>query len=266
MAFSRIMTFHKTLPSPSLEEESVIDRWVTDLVEQALGITQNQYSSVGSKNGNSEVFNLALHAIRLVHVRRIMSRASGAVGGIGSTADNYKYLFDKLPKSHFQRPFVMIDKLNAMLAIGYQMREQGFDAKAILQLDTDAVATAKELLGVIKSFIEKPKPKIHDIDTTLFTTSTHQPMSRELCDQAKIHFARAVSLFHASGAHELCAQWSDLLQCILQMEPKSSMPLTDSDMILGQVMAVKAYALSMSGDLDSGVSYSASSIISIDCA
>lgn len=254
LSFSRIMTYNKTLPSPSLEEESVIDQKIRDLVELSLDITQNQFTSGGSKvKGNSEVFNLALHAVRLVHVRRIVSKASGATSGTGSCADTYKYLLDKLPKSHFRRPFVMVDKLNAMLAIEYQVRERKFDTKVIEQLDTEALATAKELSETIKSCLEKATSKSRDYETTLFATSTHLPLGNELFEQAKIHLARAVSLYHASDAHAMCAQWSDLLQRILQMEQKSSMS-TDSDLLIGHVMTVKAYALSMSGNLDSGVS------------
>jgi hypothetical protein len=254
LSFSRIMTYNKTLPSPSLEEESVIDQKIRDLVELSLDITQNQFTSGGSKvKGNSEVFNLALHAVRLVHVRRIVSKASGATSGTGSCADTYKYLLDKLPKSHFRRPFVMVDKLNAMLAIEYQVRERKFDTKVIEQLDTEALATAKELLETIKSCLEKSTSKSRDYETTLFATSAHLPLGNELFEQAKIHLARAVSLYHASDAHTMCAQWSDLLQRILQMEQNSSMS-TDSDLLIGHVMTVKAYALSMSGNLDSGVS------------
>jgi hypothetical protein len=249
------MTLHKTIPSPSLEEESIIDRKIRDLVDLSLDVIHNHSSSIGNKTkGHNEVFSLALHAIRLVYVRRVISKASGADSGSVFCSDNYKYLFDKLPKSNCRRPFVMIDKLNAMLAIEYQLRERKSDVNASKLLDAEALETAQEVLQIIQHFLEKSPTKIHDNDTTLFATSAHQPPSHELLEQAKIHFARAVSLYHASDAHELCVQWSELLLNILQMEHKSCISVTDSDMILGQVMTVKAYALSMSGNLESGVS------------
>ncbi len=224
----------------------MIDQKIRDLVDLSLSVTHKT-------KGHNEVFSLALHAIRLVYVKRVISNASGAVSGTGFCSDNYKYLFDKLPKSNSRRSLVMIDKLNAMLAIEYQLRERKFDVNASKRLDTEVLETAKELLQAIKPFLEKSPSKIHDNDTTLFATSAHQPPSHDLLEQAKIHFARAVSLYHASDDHELCVQWSELLENILQMEHKSSMSL-DSDMFLGQVMTVKAYALSMNGNLDSGVS------------
>lgn len=279
LTFSRIMAFHKTLPHPSQEEESLIDKKIRDLVKLSLEVTnasrsdhssaQNRLTPIGSKaKGHNEVFNLALHAIRvrmltmlyvlrtthkplthftcqLVHVRRIISNAS-----FTSHTDNYKFLLENLPKSHFQRPFVMIDQLNSMLALGFQVRERKFDANFIKQLDSEALAIAKVLSQTVEEFLDKSAPRV---DTTLFAASTHEPQMHELFEQAKIHFARAVSLYHVSDSHENCAQWSDLLESIIRIELKESMSLNDSGILLGQVMTVKAYALSMSGNLGLGL-------------
>jgi len=128
LAFSRIMIFHKTMPCPSAEEESLIDQKTRELVELSLKFTAvsssdfgsahhaltaaSQVSSIDNKKANSgdKIFNLTLQAIRLVHVRRAISKVSGIANVF---TDNYKVLLEKLPKLHFRRPFVMLDRLNA---------------------------------------------------------------------------------------------------------------------------------------------------------
>jgi len=268
LAFSRIMIFHKTMPCPSAEEESLIDQKMRELVEQSLKFTTvsssdfgsaqhavtaaNLISSVDNKaNGNDKIFDLTLQAVRLVHERRTISKISKIVSN--TYTDNYKVLLGKLPKTHSRRPFVMLDRLNAMLAAEYQVRERKTDKKLVSQLDTEALQLAKEYLATVKTFLDKTTTRGNrDTDTTLFVEST-QSLSNDLFEESKVHFARAVSLYHSLDAHDLCAQWSDLLQSILQLKKQVSVSLEDSDVLLGQVMTVKAYALSMSGNHASGM-------------
>ena len=145
LAFSRIMIFHKTMPRPSPEEESLIDKKMRELVELSLKFTAVSSSDFGSAQhavtndskakSNDKIFDLTLQAIRLVHGRRTISKISDASNETNSYADNYKVLLDKLPKNHFRRPFVMLDRLNAMLAAEYQVRERKLDNKYIRQLE-----------------------------------------------------------------------------------------------------------------------------------
>jgi len=262
LAFSRIMIFHKSLPRPSKEEESLIDQRMRDLVELAVkftdasssdfGSAQHQLATIGSgmANSNDKIFDLALQAIRLVHVRRTIAKVSGIDGETNeSYADNYKLLLDRLPKTSPRKAFVVLDKLNALLAAEYHVRERKLAARSIRQLDNEALQVAKKYLETVKTFLQGSS----DSDTTLFVSST-QTLSDDLFEETKVHFARAVSLYHSNDAHDLCAQWSDLLQGIIQLKQKSSMSLEDTDALLGQVMSLKAYALSMSGNHASGVS------------
>jgi len=112
-------------------------------------------------------------------------------------------------------------------------------------------------LETITTFIDKSSyPARADIDTTLFVSSA-ESLINDLFEESKIHFARAVSLYHSLNAHHMCAQWSDLFMSILHLKHTSSPSLEDSDhlhVLLGQVMTVKAYSLSMSGSHASGVS------------
>ncbi|KAL3802897.1 hypothetical protein ACHAW5_006192 [Stephanodiscus triporus] len=271
LAFSRIMIFHRTMPCPSHQEESLIDKLMKDLVElsldfavpvfgsakHSLAAANIQLSSTSSKaKNNGEIFDLALRAIRLVHVRRATSKVSGAVGVNVSYADHYNLLLDKLNKTHNRRPFVMLDKLNAMLVVEHQVRERQFDARAIGQLDIEVLEIAKEFLETITTFTDKSSyPARANIDTTLFVTSA-ESLSNALFEEAKIHFARAVSMYHSLNAHHMCAQWSELLMSTIHLKHTSSPSLDDSDqlhVLLGQVMTVKAYSLSMSGSHASGM-------------
>jgi len=212
-------------------------------------------SAEGKANNNDKIFNLTLQAIRVVHVRRTVSKVRNADPS-GVFHDNYKLLLEKMPKTHFRRPFIMLDRLNAMLAAAYEVRERissksvAPDTKAIEKMENEALRLAREYL----EFFDKAA-SMGNRDTTLFVAST-QSLSNELFEETKLHFARAVSLYHSLDLHKLCAEWSDLLQRILQLRRQGSISLEDADVLLGQVMTVKAYALSMSGNHASGVSKS----------
>lgn len=258
LAFSRIMILHKATPCPSADEEASIDRWMKELVGLSLKSVAAPSSEFGSAhhalmaaNSKDKIFDLTIQAIRLVHVRRTMARVSGAAG---APSDNYKLLLEKLPKAHFRRPFVMLDRLNAILAVGYQVRERKLDGKSIRVLDNEALRTAKEYLTTVKALFDKsPSAAQGNATSTLFAASA-QSLSDDLLEETKLHLARAVSLYHSLDLHDLTSEWSDLLQSTLRLKNKPSMTLGDSDALLGQVLTVKSYALSMSGNQASGVS------------
>jgi len=254
LTFSRIMVLHKS--NPSSDDESMIDQKMKELVELALQFTDVSSSGFGSAQHTvtpttnaDKIFDLAIECIRRVHVRRTISTVSSGGNDMENTyADNYQLLLHKLPKTHFRRPFVMLDKLNAMLAVEFQVRESKIgDAKSIRRLDSEALQTAKEYLAIVKTFSRGGTSR-DSADTTLFAAST-QSLSTDLLEDTKQALCTAVSLYHTLEAHDMCAQWSDLLENVIQLSNKRSMSLEDdTDDLLGRIMTVKAHALSMSGN------------------
>jgi tetratricopeptide (TPR) repeat protein len=264
LAFSRIMIFHKAIPNPSQEEESLIDKHIRDLVDLSLCVSSSSTSSSKTK-GHGDIFDMALRAIRQVHVRRAVSEMSGAVSNSVTYTDNYSLFLDNSIKMHsIRRPFIMLDKLNAMLgmlATLYKVRDRKFATKSISRLDSEALLIAKEFIDMVTTFVGNGNS-----DTTLFVTS-NQSLSNELFEESKIHFSRAVSLYHSLNAHHECAQWSDLLIHFLNLKQTTILSLEDSDVLLGQVTAVNAYAQSMSGNHAEGVSlccYTSMYILALD--
>ncbi|KAL9185785.1 hypothetical protein ACHAXT_003562 [Thalassiosira profunda] len=251
LAFSRIQIYHRTAPAPSPEDESLIDKKTRELIElatkfaSASGSASIQHAvAATSVDSKEKTFDLTLQTIRVVHARRAVAKVSGDA----AYTDNYKVLLDKLPENHFRRPLVLLDKLNALLSAEHQVRGRAIeekDAGRLRQLDNESLQTAKEFLEAVA----KAKGD-RDADTTLFAAST-ESLSDELFEQSKVHFARAVSLYHSLDAHELCAQWTDLLEGLLKSQ--SGLSLGDADKLLGEVMAIKAHALSMSGNHASGM-------------
>lgn len=266
LAFSRIMIFHRTLPSPSSEEESLIDNKMKELIDLAIKVTSVTtadfgsaqhalISSTGGKpNGSDNMLHLTLEAIRLVHVRRTTKYTGSTIAGdtnAQSCADNYRLLLEKLGKNHFRKPFVMLDRLRAMLAADYQLRERKLDSQSIRHLDNETLKMAKEYVDTIKTFMDSGR---EERGSTLFAASSHI-LSKDVYEESQAHFARAVSLYHSLDNHELCSQWADLLQTILQVRhPNSARTLEELDALLGNVMTVKAVSLSQSGNHASGVS------------
>jgi len=249
------MVLHKS--NPSSDDESMIDQKMKELVELALKFTDVSSSpgfgsaqhAVTPATNADKIFDLAIECIRRVHVRRTVSTVSSDGDDMDNTyTDNYQLLLHKLPKTHFRRPFVMLDKLNAMLAVEFQVRESKLgDAKSIRRLDSEALQTAKEYLAIVKTFSRGGTSR-DSADTTLFAAST-QSLSTDLLEDTKQALCTAVSLYHSLEAHEMCAQWSDLLESVIQLSNKRSMSLEDdTEDLLGRIMTVKAHALSMSGN------------------
>ena len=143
----------------------------------------------------------------------------------------------------------MLDKLNAMLAVEFQVRENKLgEAKSITQLDKEALQIAKDFLAMVKATGGK------DDDGSTLSAASNQSLNNELFEETKHHFSKAVSLYHSLEAHDMCAQWSELLVSIVQLNNKAGISLEDTDILLGQVMTVKAYAQTMSGNQAPGVS------------
>ena len=195
---------------------------------------------------DDKVFSLALHAIRIVHVRRNLSDKSGDGGG-----DPYKYLLDKLPQNHFNRNVVLLDRLGASIAAVYDAR-QGEDEGAARRLDRDTLRRSKDFMAVVKTFFEKSA----EAQTTLFAESS-QAMVAKLLGESKAHLSRAVSLYHSEDAHGLCSEYSTLLVGLLDLQSTISglaLPIQEAATLKGNVLAILANSLTLSNKRSDGVS------------
>lgn len=162
--------------------------------------------------------------------------------------DPYKALLDKFPKTNARRPFILLDRLNAMLTARYQMQNYQMNSR----LDDESLHLAREYL---KLFFEQSTiiGSLDPSDTTLFASSG-QSISNDLFRETKAHFARAVSLYHSIHAHYLCAQYAEMLETILGLTDRLNHgAFENNDNQLGEVIAVKANALSMSGNTSDAV-------------
>eukprot|EP00804_Cyclotella_cryptica_P000737 CCRYP_001018-RA/>CCRYP_001018-RA protein AED:0.02 eAED:0.02 QI:978/1/1/1/0.71/0.62/8/2038/1234 len=262
LAYCRIMIYHKALPHPSCEEELLIDKLLRELVDLSSTFIKTANSSVPSARkflgvagyngtrttGGDRIFTLAINAIRVVRVRRILSDRSGQqVDGSLTGGDPYKALLDKVPKTDVRRPFIQLDRLNAMLTARYQMENH---PKNVL-LDDEYLCLAREYVESLKSFSEQStviRGNRDPSDGTLFAASG-QSICNDLFRETQAHFARVVSLYHSIHAHKLCAQYAEMLEAILRLTDRPNYSGFESnDIQLGEVIVVKAHALSMSGN------------------
>jgi hypothetical protein len=146
LAFSRVCLYSKSMPCPSAKEESLVDKYLKDMAELSLkftapsssfGSTQHVINTTGqssSGDNTAKIFELTLQAIRVVHVRRTTASISGTISHV--CIDNYKVLLKTLRTNHTRRPFVMLDRLHAMLAVKYQAQERKLGSNSVDQLDS----------------------------------------------------------------------------------------------------------------------------------
>lgn len=239
LAFSRIRVYHKSLSGPAPDEEALIDRLLREMVDLSMKFTSPDASSAQHAIAIQDIFVLTMDAIRMTHVRRRISKMTGGSVGV----DPYRQLLDKFPKSHFRYPYILLDKLNAMLTSQYQLRELQVDIRG---LDDETLSMAQEYLEIAKPFFDKRS----NVEGSTLVASSAQSASKDLFEETKCHFARAVSLYHSSHEFDLCAQWTAMFESILQCDDTS---LVDEAMI-GEIQSVRAFALSMSGNSAEGVS------------
>jgi hypothetical protein len=224
--------------NPSQEDERCIDKQLRSMVEL---VSKRQETSLMERSfENDQILVLTLQAIRSVHVRRKMSRTSDE-GGVA--LDPYRLMFDQLSKSHQLRPFVVLDKLSATLSIAFEVRQRKLENE-YQSIDQEAIILADQCLSSFK------RGDALNSDTTLFV-DTKNLMKKELFDEAKVQFSRAVSLYHSYKAYEMCAKWASLLKDVLET-CKGSAEHGD-DPILAGVLTVLAYSLSMSGSHAEGM-------------
>ena len=171
-----------------------------------------------------------------------------------SKGDPYKVLLDKLPKSDSRRPFVLLDRLNALLTARFQMEGK---TSTNLALDHESLHLAQEFTDTVKTMFEQTQKATgrDSSETTLFVDSS-KTIRQKIFEDAKAHFARGVSLYHSSNAHTLCAEYAGMLEQILGLSHQTSYDFQNDNSQLGEVIAIKAYALSMSGKSAEAVSNS----------
>eukprot|EP01082_Thalassiosira_pseudonana_P006929 g15028.t1 g15028 contig21:392906-399472(-) len=238
LAFSRIRVYHKSLSGPAPDEEALIDRLLREMVDLSMKFTSPDASSAQHAIAIQDIFVLTMDAIRMTHVRRRISKMTGGSVGV----DPYRQLLDKFPKSHFRYPYILLDKLNAMLTSQYQLRELQVDIRG---LDDETLSMAQEYLEIAKPFFDKRS----NVEGSTLVASSAQSASKDLFEETKSHFARAVSLYHSSHEFDLCAQWTAMFESILRCDDTS---LVDEAMI-GEIQSVRAFALSMSGNSAEGL-------------
>jgi hypothetical protein len=83
-------------------------------------------------------------------------------------------------------------------------------------------------------------------DTTLFVDNS-KSMLDELFEKTKAHFARGVSLYHSSESYHMVASYSEMLERILNCDRSNDNDFESANAQSGEVLAIKAHALSMTG-------------------
>lgn len=147
------------------------------------------------------------------------------------TDDPYSVILKRIPKSDTRYCYVLLNRLNALLSVRFQMDNNRLD-ETILQLASEYVETIKPLFG------QSPSTN----DSTLFSDSSKS----NLHEKTKAHFARGLSLYHSSNANSSCVEYADMLESII-LADGSSHDGSDASSELGEVIAIKAYSLSMTG-------------------
>ena len=225
--------------NPSQEDECCIDDQLRSMVEL---LPKKQELSLVEKNfEHDQILSMTLHAIRSVHVRRKMKGTCN--DSDNSFPDPYRLIFDQLSKSHPLRPFVFLDKLSATLSIAFVVRQRKIESE-YESIDQEAIILADEYLSSVK------RDDALATDTTLFVDARNS-MKKELVEEAKVQFTRAVSLYNSCNAYEITSRWASLLKDVLETCKISSEH--GEDPILAEVLSVLAYSLSMSGDYANGM-------------
>jgi hypothetical protein len=155
----------------------------------------------------------------------------------------------------------LLDRLNAFLTARY-LADDSMHSRL---LDNESLNLAREYIEVATPFFDKSSARGNSSisDTTLFVAS-NQAMFSELFHETKAALARAVSLYHSTDEHMLCAQYAEMLETILKLT--DSTDFSDYENInaqVGEVIAVKSYALSMSGSSADAVSLFSSYVFSL---
>ena len=179
-----------------------------------------------------------LDAIRVVKVRRILAGSSSQ--NEHEASNLYDLLLESLPKSDSRRPFILLDRLNAMLTARFQM--EGSESSCH-SFDKENLLLAREYIAIMKSSFGQSSSRGNNDASMLFVDSS-KAIHDELIQDSKTYFARAVSLYHSSNAFELCAEYAEMLETVLGAGQHTD----DFEMQIGEVLAIKAYAQSMIGE------------------
>lgn len=173
-------------------------------------------------------------------MRRILA---GSFNSSENEASNlYNLLLESLSKSDSRRPFILLDRLTALLTARFQM--EGGESSCH-SLDKQTLLLAREYIAIVKSSFEQSSRVAEQDASTLFVDSS-QAIRDELIQDSKAHFARAVSLYHSSNAYDLCAEYAEMLETVLGADQHTD-DFEKTNAQLGEVIAIKAYSLSMIG-------------------
>ena len=212
------------------------------------------------QGGSEEMFGgLLLRAAREIRSRRLL--ATNTVTNDSSCLGNpYETLLEKVDKRHPKHLFVILDHMRAVLTAIQKLSEKhGNDSIVYSAGDIDLDALA---LSIAKQYIKGFQAHQQSLsstgasasESTLFAgpSSATKDLCRSLLQESITQFSRALSLYHvADDRHEICHQWADLL--IDSMQQLRDMEGNDGsqqsmDGTLAELLSIKAYALSASGE------------------
>jgi hypothetical protein len=247
-------------------------------------------STSGSKRkmteqSSDEMFEgLLLRAAREIRSRRLV--ATNTVTNDSSCIGNpYETMLEKIDKRHPKHLFVVLDHLRAVLTAIQMLREKHDNDSIIysagdIDLDALALSIAKQYtLGFKAHQQSPPSTGASASESTLFAGPSGATSSKSvrlsLLQESTTQFSRALALYHvADDRHEICHKWADLL--IDSMEQlrdmggsggtaaaassganNGSVDLFGSkqsmDGALAELLSIKAYALSASGEHTQGL-------------
>ena len=228
---------------------------------------------------------LLLRAAREIRSRRLV--ATNTVTNDSSCLGNpYEFLLEKIDKRHPKHLFVVLDHMRAVLTAIQMLREKHENDSIIystgdIDLDALALSIAKQYTQGFESHQQssssagEPGSK-----STLFAgpSGAAKSLRLGLLRESTTQFSRALSLYHvADDRHEICHEWADLL--INSMEQLRDMERSDGtggaatssggsdgnesidlfgskqsmDATLAELLSIKAYALSASGEHTRGL-------------
>ena len=227
---------------------------------------------------------LLLRAAREIRSRRLV--ATNTVTNDSSCLGNpYEFLLEKIDKRHPKHHFVVLDHMRAVLTAIQMLREKHDNDSIIystgdIDLDALALSIAKQYTQGFESNQQSSSlAGASASESTLFAGPSDAAKSLRLglLRESTTQFSRALSLYHvADDRHEICHKWADLLinsmEQLRDMEGSSGTGTTTTsdgrsgsesidlfgskqsmDATLAELLSIKAYALSASGEHTRGL-------------
>ena len=278
LAFTRIKLYQGS--------EDQVDNQFKRLVELSLQLVEmgedRYYSSQmllpGAVQGNdseergiigSDAFHVMLRAAREIRTRRLVAGAPSIVAGkcVSGMTDPYQNLLDRLGPCHSKIPLVVLDSMSAILTAIQILRQKAFIGleSTMTELDELALSVANRYLESFNTLNGSSLALSSPDGTTVFQSNPLEEMREMLLERARATFSRALALYHGSDDKiNICHRWADHLIATLehfqdkdkrahQADYFTGQTQSASEEILVEVLAIKAYCLSESGEYNQGL-------------